>query len=278
VNWNSAETGVYSTGVSAAVETTGLAVQALLKWHQAPAVARKALAFIASRKDAGGTWGTTQATIMALRALLMASDATGDANGEVQIALNGRTVQSLTLTKENGDLYHQFVLAGVQATTANQLEISFKGSGNLEYQIVGRYFMPWDTKAQQDPLSIAVSYDRTKLAQNDIVHAKATIKNNTDATAMMVMVDLGIPPGFELLTEDLDALKEKGKLEKFSLTATQAILYFNSFAPQSTAEVRFRLRAKYPIRAQTFQSRVYEYYDPATNSVARPQQIQVVGK
>jgi hypothetical protein len=97
----------------------------------------------------------------------------------------------------------------------------------------------------------------------------------------MVMVDLGIPPGFGLLTEDLEAFREKsagaGSLEKFSLTTTQALLYFNGFAPKSTVELRFRLRAKYFIRAQTFQSRVYEYYDPATNSIARPQQVQVIG-
>jgi uncharacterized protein YfaS (alpha-2-macroglobulin family) len=284
VYWNAPETGVYATGASAAVETTGLAAQALLKWHQSPAIARKALAFIASKKDASGTWGTTQATIMALRALLMASAATDDASGDVQITLNGRPVQNLALNKDNGDLYHQFVMTGVQPTEANQLEINFKGSGNLAYQIVGRYFLPWDAKAHEDPLSIAVTYDRTKLPQNEIVHAKATIKNNTDEKAMMVMVDLGIPPGFELLTEDLDAFKEKsaaagtGRLEKFGLTATQAILYFNSFAPKSTVEVRFRLRAKYPIRAQTFQSRVYKYYNPAESSVARPQQVQVTFK
>jgi hypothetical protein len=52
----------------------------------------------------------------------------------------------------------------------------------------------------------------------------------------MVMVDLGIPSGFDLLSEDLQAYREKsaalksGRLEKFSLTATQAILYFDSLA------------------------------------------------
>jgi hypothetical protein len=57
-----------------------------------------------------------------------------------------------------------------------------------------------------------------------------TIRNNLTKTANMVMVDLGIPPGFDLLSEDLQALQEKaagtnaGHLEKFSLTATQAIL------------------------------------------------------
>jgi hypothetical protein len=97
----------------------------------------------------------------------------------------------------------------------------------------------------------------------------------------MVMVDLGIPPGFELLSEDLQAFQEKtagakaGALEKFSLTATQAILYFNALSPMQTVTLRFRLRAKYPIRARTFQSRVYEYYDPDVKSIAPPVRLEV---
>jgi hypothetical protein len=97
----------------------------------------------------------------------------------------------------------------------------------------------------------------------------------------MIMVDLGIPPGFELLSEDLQTMQEKtsgeksGRLEKFSLTATQAILYFNALSARQTIAVIFRLRAKYPIRAHTFQSRVYEYYDPAVNAVAQPIQLEV---
>jgi uncharacterized protein YfaS (alpha-2-macroglobulin family) len=282
VFWNSEETGVYSTGASAAIETTGLAVQALLKWGQSAAVTRKALAYIASKKDASGAWGTTQATIMALRALLMASEeASADARGNVEVTLNGKLVEKLVLTAENNDLFHQFALPGVDSQMDNHLEIRFDGTGGLAYQVAGRYFLPWANKPAEEPLSIDVTYDRTRLAENEIVTATANMRNNTSEAANMVMVDLGIPPGFDLLSEDLEAFKEKtagsktGRLEKFSLTATQAILYFNGFGPNSTVRLHFRLRAKYPIRAKTFQSRVYEYYDPTVNSIARPQQLEV---
>ena len=271
--WTAEETGVYGAGVSAAVETTGLAVQALLKSGQASTTASKALTYLASKKDSNGAWGTTQATIMALRAILLSTGkGASDVRGTVEITLNGKPAQTLTLTADNNDLLHQFVFDGATRDVA----LKFDGKGGLAYQIVGRYFVPWDRKPANEPLSIDVTYDRTRMAQDDLATATATIKNNLPKSANMVMVDLGIPPGFDLLSEDLQAYQDKkGRLQKFSMTATQAILYLDAIAPGETVTFRYRLRARYPIRARTFESRVYEYYDPAVNSVARPVQLEV---
>jgi len=280
--WSSEETGVYATGASASVETTGLAVQALLKWGEASGTARKAISYIASKKDAAGTWGTTQATIMALRALLLATEkGAADVRGTAEVVVNGKPAGKIILAPENSDLLHQFAFKGVDSKDSNTVELKFEGKGGLAYQVVGRYFLPWDKKPENEPLAIDLAYDRTHLAQDDIATATATIKNNLRKSANMVMVDLGIPPGFDLLSEDLQEYHEKsagqksGRLEKFSLTATQAILYFDAVAPGDTVTLHFRLRAKYPIRARTFQSRVYEYYNPEVNSVARPVQLEV---
>ena len=280
--WSSEETSVFATGESAAVETTGLAVQALLRTGESPEVARKSLAWILSKKGADSNWGTTQATIMALRALLLASDhAAGDAQGTIDVLLDGKSAGTLAVTSENNDLLHQFVLPTFADNPSQNVEIRFAGSGEMAYQVVGRYFVPWQSVPAREALSIDVAYDRTKLAQNDIVAATATIRNNLRQTANMVMVDLGIPPGFDLLSEELQSIVDKtadahaGRLEKFSLTATQAILYFDSIAPGEVVKLPFRLRAKYPIRAKNFMSRVYEYYDPAVSATAPPTEFEV---
>jgi uncharacterized protein YfaS (alpha-2-macroglobulin family) len=277
--WTAEETGVYATGESAAVETTGLAAQALLKWAGASATAGKALHYLAAKKDASGTWRTTQATIMALRALLLSTEkGSADVRGTVEVTLNGAPVERLSLTPENNDLLHQFVL---KAADANHVGLRFTGTGSLAYQVVGRYFVPWSEKAPGEPLSIDVAYDRARLMQDDIATATATVRNNLPKSANLVMVDLGIPPGFGLLSEDLQEMQEKtagrkgGRLEKFSLTATQAILYFDAIPAGETVTVKYRLRAKYPVRARTFRSRVYEYYDPDVSAVARPVQLEV---
>jgi hypothetical protein len=280
--WSAEETGMYATGASASVETTGLAVQALLKWGEASDISRKAISYIASKKDSSGTWGTTQATIMALRSLLLATEkGAADVRGTAEVIVNGKPDGRIILNPDNNELFHQFVFKGDDAKASNTVEIKFEGKGSLAYQVTGSYFLPWDKKPENEALSIDVAYERSHLAQDDVATATATIKNNLPKSANMVMVDLGIPPGFDLLSEDLQYYQAKsagqksGRLEKFSMTATQAILYFDAIAPRDAITLRFRLRAKYPIRARTFQSRVYEYYDPAVSSVARPTLLEV---
>jgi hypothetical protein len=61
------------------------------------------------------------------------------------------------------------------------------------------------------------------------------------------------PPRLQPSAPDVKCRGESAcrRLEEFSLTATQAILYFDSFAVGDTVTPRFRLRAKYPIRART---------------------------
>lgn len=71
-----------------AVDKAKLALQALLKWGEASGTARKAATYITSKKDASGTWGTTQATIMALRALLLATEkSAADVRGTLEVRL-----------------------------------------------------------------------------------------------------------------------------------------------------------------------------------------------
>ncbi len=138
VLWNANETSVYATGDSADIETTGLAVQALLKSGEASGTARKALTYLTSKKDAYGNWGTTQATIMAMRALLISTEkGTADARGTLQVLLNGKPVEKLELTPDDNDLFHQFVLKDIDAESANAVEIRFDGKGSLAYQIAG---------------------------------------------------------------------------------------------------------------------------------------------
>src|SRR5262245_64107448 len=136
----------------------------------------------------------------------------------------------------------------------------------------------------RDPLTIDVSYDRTRLAQDELATAKVQVTNNTPAKAKMIMVDLGIPPGFEPSGEDFEALVEAtrnkagGKLEKYTITDKQVILYFDWLNDKQRIDFSYKLRAKFPVRAKTFVSRVYEYYNPTVEDKTKPVEMTVVAK
>ena len=121
---------------------------------------------------------------MALRALLLATEkGAADVRGTLEVLLNGKPAERITLTPENNDLLHQFVYKVGDTKEAPSVEIRFAGKGGLAYQVVGRYFVPWGEKPAGEPLSIGVTYDRTRLAQDDIANATATVKNNLNKAA-----------------------------------------------------------------------------------------------
>src|ERR1700746_2818830 len=103
----------------------------------------------------------------ALRAWLLATEkGPADVRGTLQVLLNGKPVENLTLTPENNDLLHQFVFKDIDTTIPNMVQIRFDGKGGLAYQVVGSYFLPWTEKPANEALSIDVAYDRTRLAQD----------------------------------------------------------------------------------------------------------------
>jgi len=264
-----------------------LAAQALLKSGQKGTLAKKALDYLTEKKDAFGNWQSTQATILSLKAFLLSftKGTNSDTSGTVVVSVDGKAVDRVQITKDNNDLLHLVDLKAYTHEGAHQVGLSFAGKGSMQYQIVGRYYVPWVKRAPAaDPLSIDVSYDRTTLAQNETATAKVRVTNNTPATAKMIMVDLGIPPGFEPSGEDFAALldesrnKNGGKLEKYTITAKQVILYFDGLNARQRLDFSFKLRAKFPVRAQAFSSRVYEYYNPTVENKTKPVEMTVVAK
>jgi uncharacterized protein YfaS (alpha-2-macroglobulin family) len=283
------ETPTSAREESADLETTALAVQALLKSGQKGALAKKALDYLTEKKDAQGNWQTTQATILSLKAFLLSftRGTNADTEGTIEVSIDGKAVDRLQVTKDNNDLLHMIDLKAYTHVGAHKVGLAFAGEGSMQYQIVGRYYVPWARRADAgpaEPLSIDVTYDRTRLAQDEVATARVRVRNNTRGTAKMIMVDLGIPPGFEPSGEDFAALVDQtrgrtgGKLEKYTITAKQIILYFDGLSPNQTVEFSFGMRAKFPVRAQTFASRVYEYYNPTIEDKAKPVEMTVVAK
>lgn len=269
-----------ATGQSGSVETTALAAYALIRAQAHPDAVAGALVYLVKGKDAWGTWGTTQATILSLRTLLLANEQAGkaEAPAKIRVGLNNELPQEIAIDQSNQDVVHLITFdQGFVLNGENRLGIELEGGGNLIYQVTTRYYLPWNQvepgPQTKELLTLDLAYDRTSLAVNDEVTAIVDIKLNEDGTVKMALVDLGVPPGFDVLAEDLSRWVEQGAIARYELTGRQIILYLENFS--LALRLSYRLRARFPMRVQTPPSSAYDYYNPTDTTVHRPLRMTV---
>jgi hypothetical protein len=241
-----------------------------------------ALGYLVQAKDSWGTWQTTQATILSLKAMLLATQQAGRAEGPstVRVSLNQEQTQQIVIDESNADVVHLVAFErGFSPSGANRVQIEVEGGGNLMYQVATSYYLPWDqvpsTPEVGEAISIDVDYDRTALAVNDTVTVNVGVRLNKEGVVKMGLVDLGVPPGFTVLAEDLSRLVEQGVIARYELTGRQIIIYLEDLSSQSPLRFSYRLRARFPMRAQTPPSSAYDYYNPGELTVREPLEVTV---
>lgn len=262
------------------LETTGLAAYAFLRAKQYPEAAQRALTYLVQKKDARGTWGSTQATILALRALIQSVIEAGEVAGDatVRVTFNGAQAKPIVINQENAGVMQIITFDDINPGT-NRITFQVEGKGALAYQVSAHYYVPWQfvpPLAEKDKLvDIQVRYDRTTLAVNDEVRVTADIRLTKAGTARMTIVDLGIPPGFTVQSEDLEAAVRAKTIARYELTGRQIIIYLEEFDSKKPITFTYRLKAKFPLRAQTPSSTTYDYYNPSTTATQAPTTLTV---
>jgi uncharacterized protein YfaS (alpha-2-macroglobulin family) len=283
-----------SEGETGSIETTALAALAFLRADRYPELANGALTALVQQKDSFGTWHSTQATVLALKALIQSVRAGAEnVNATVTMTLNGGQTRTVQVTKENFDVVQLLTFDDVTPGAQNIVEIAVEGQGNLMYQVAGSYYLPWDKLAlypdkveSKELVTIDVAYDRTQLSVDDTVNVNVTVSLNEEGgRAEWALIDLGLPPGFTVQTEDLDALVARYQdvpedyalptVERYELTGRQILVYIGNLSHGNPLTFNYRLRAKFPIVAQTPASAAYDYYNPQVSGEAAPQTLVV---
>jgi hypothetical protein len=134
------------------------------------------------------------------------------------------------------------------------------------------------TAATKPVLEVGVEYDRTSLSTSDLLRAKATMKYHGDLPTYMVIVDLGIPPGFTVDSGDFAEMVGKNGVQKFSVTSRQVTLYLGDVKPGDAKTFEYTLKPKYPIKAKSPASVVYEYNTPENRGTSAPVELTVTEK
>ena len=195
--------------------------------------------------------------------------------GTLGVAVDGAEFTTLALTADQADVMTTVDLSTLATTGKHDVTLTFAGTGKVSYNLVAQYNVPWasDPGPPGGPLSISVSYDKTSLVLDETATATVVVKNNTASVQNMILVTLGLPPGFQVATEDLDAYKTSKVLSAYEITGKQLMLYLSALPASGTQTFKYRLQATI---ASNGGAEVYLYYQPKQRSAAAAVTLQVL--
>jgi uncharacterized protein YfaS (alpha-2-macroglobulin family) len=281
-----------SEGQTGSIETTALAAFAFIRANSHPDVGNAALTYLVREKDSFGTWYNTQATVLSLKALIQSVRAGSEnVDATVTVTLNDGQEHTIKVTPENFDIVQSVSFEDISPGIVNTVAITMNGEGNLMYQVSGEYYIPWgevialQEGAISELITFELEYDRTELTVDDTTQVDVTVTMNEPGRAEWALIDLGIPPGFTVVTDDLNALVSRFEdvpevyelptIERYELTGRQIMVYTANLSHEHALAFSFRMKAKFPIKAKTPASNAYDYYNPDLRGESAPVLIVV---
>jgi uncharacterized protein YfaS (alpha-2-macroglobulin family) len=275
VHWTSKATGVmYSYGASMDVEVTGLAAHAFAVAGLEPEARAGATSWLAARRTPWGTWSTTQATIAAMRALLDEAKPAPKEPQEITVLVDGEQADAFRLEPRARDVHRLVSLRRWATTGKHAVELRATGGSDVAFQLVAQHYLPWQKAApgKASPLVLDVAYAPGPVPAGSVTSCRVRLAWHGKEAARMPLVEIGIPPAFEVETADLDKLvaDREGRVKRYTVERGKVTLYLLDLPEDKPLSVDLQLRALRPARVVVPASTAYLYYEPEVRSETVP--------
>lgn len=271
-----------SRGSDLTVETTSFAA---LAWYADPegrfvAVARKACEFVQSQQTARGTFGATQATIMALKALC-AQAAAADAappNGTLRVLVDGQAVTERPFAKTDAEPLTIQLAEHLRPGTEHTISVVVVTEGEatpLPWACDLAYHSDQPADDAEGVVGIEVTPVAETVAEGETVGIRVRVHNRTDQGQPMAIANVGLPAALEVPTEVLDALQKSGAFEFWEIRGRTLSFYWRDLAPSAEHSFVVDCLGKLPGTTTAPAANAYLYYTPDMRRWAAPFTVRV---
>ncbi|MFO0589660.1 MAG: alpha-2-macroglobulin family protein [Polyangiaceae bacterium] len=266
-----AESITQSGGQALTVETTSLAALALQRGDtEQKAAARKAISWLEEQRKGSGTFGSTQATVLALRAITKATDGGSVPEGTLTMTINGKAYNLKVDPKTTTELKLTGFAADLKSGK-NTIALSAPGMKDLKlpYAVKVAYRTVKPNSAAKGAVQVSVTAPKDAKV-GDSVKVKVDVANLTGNALPMVLARVGVPGGLEQQKWQLDELKKKGLVDFYETREREVILYFRGMAPKGHKTFDIDLLASVPGTYTAPASQAYLYYTDELRRYADP--------
>ncbi|MGK0387979.1 MAG: hypothetical protein ACI94Y_000707 [Maribacter sp.] len=259
------ETVTRSYGTNRLTETAGLFAQGLMRSESNKVdnvLLEKVIMYLSSKRGHGG-FGSTQATVLALKAMVDYADFMGttDSSGKVQVYANGEKVYDFQYKKgHKGKLsvdLKPYLKSGKNTISVafDETEKALPYSANLSWTSL----TPASSKDCRVELKTTLASKQVKVGET--VRLTAEIKNlHTDGIPTPIAL-IGIPAGLSLQPWQLKEMTDKKVFDYYEIQGNYLIAYFTSIEKAENKVINLDLKADIPGSYKAPASSAYLYYD-----------------
>lgn len=253
-----------SGGTSLKVETTSLAVLALLASGKPDGnVVSKAVECIVKSRSGHGGFGSTQGTILGLKAMVAYSkySAKTDEAGRIEIYVDGQKVAE---TAYEAGRREPVVIEGLGAHLADgkhTIEVKYPGVKTpLPYSLAIDYNTSLPASSPECVVGLKTNLSATKVNMGETVRLSAKLTNLTEEGQPMTMAILGLPAGLSAQPWQLKEHQEKGVFDFYEIIGNNVVCYYRQMKPGERREINLDLKADIPGTYTAPASSAYLYY------------------
>lgn len=278
---NGATTSVIGSGGDAlAIETTALAAMAWLKNPSYVSNVEKSIQYLAESCK-GGRYGSTQSTILALRAIVAydKSRANPTQPGSLQLVIDGTpTGDAVPFTKDTTGAIEIPVAADLFASGSHQVQVKMNGGSPMPYTVTVNYHSQTPNSADDCKLHLEVKLRDTKIVEGAATEANVVVVNRTGETVPTPIAIIGIPGGLEVRHDQLKELVKANKIAAYEVKGREVVLYWRSLDKEARVELPLSLIAAVPGSYTGPASRAYLYYTDELKQWADGVQVEIMPK
>ncbi len=266
-----------SGGHSLTVETTALAALAWLKNEDFAENSDLAVQWLVDSRQGNGGFGSTQATVLALKALVEFADQNRrtTAAGEIVIRREGKVIDRRKFAEgEKGAIVMTGFVESLKPGD-NDLSLSITGDNNLPFSLGVKYRTLKPANSDECPVRLTNTLAAGRVAAGETVMLDIELENITEKGQPMTTAITGIPAGLEANSKQLDELVEKGEIDYYELHGREIAFYWRSLAPKAKKTFSLPLVAEIPGSYTAPASRAYLYYTAEFKQWADPLEVTV---
>jgi len=251
-----------SGGHALKIETTSIA---LLAWLRDPAFAgavEKGIRYIFDSCQ-GGRFGSTQSTVLALRAIVAYDKARAKptAKGTLQLFVDGRNVgAAIPFDEETRGAIKFPDIGEVFEPGEHKIELRMSDGSSMPYSLAINYHSETPASAKERQVGMKVGLSDTEVEEGGVTEANVAVTNLTQEHSPMVVAIVGVPGGLEPRHDQLKELVKSGKIAAYEVIGREVVLYWRSLKPEQKVELPISLVAAVPGTYTGPASRAYLYY------------------